>query len=952
MLATAFFAVACGAPSRVSDTQPITGEDPPAQYRHVVLDNGLEVLLVSRPGSDRAAASMAVGVGSADDPPGREGMAHFLEHMLFLGTDRYPQVDDYQKFLTAHGGHFNAYTAFEHTNYFFSVHNAHLEGALARFSRFFIAPLMDARYVQREREAVDAEYHAWLEEDTRGLLDVFKVHVNAEHPYAKFHVGNLDTLRSAGLRQEVLDFYARHYGVAKMKLSISGGQSLETLHVLAARYFSEIADSVNPRQDISAPLFHKEQLGRRVTIKPNREERSLLAVFPVSDMYPHYRSKPLSYIAHLLGHEGEGSLLSLLKHRAWASALSAGSGLRYRGGATSDVNILLSEEGLRHVDEVVRLLFDYIALIRSNGVEAWRFRELQALEELRFRYREFGDPLSHVTELSVHMHQFPVRDLLRGPYMFSEFKPELIHSELDHFRPDNMLLLVRNPLLQDATDASPWYQVPYRSEPFHPETLEAWRSPASQTAHLALPKANPFIPQNTEIYPLDEHLRVGADEPVPLLVNTHPRLRIWHLQDHRFALPYADIFVRMNFDGYRDTAEHKALARLWVAVVEDMLNEYLYPAYLAGVRVSLRALFWGIELRISGFNDRQQQVLADIVEKIRAFNPDLERVRQIQARLVRDLSNAVTRAPYQVLHRRMNQLLSGGDTEHNLAEAMKRLDSQSLMKYAHTMLARLHIQALMHGNISAEQSTALGAYLHPLVDAGVASELQRSVVHLPRNQTSVWLEDLPHNDTALVLYLQAEDDTPRTRIMVALSQQIFEADFFRELRTERQLGYAVFMSPSVLMDLAGLSWTIQSPDKSAKLLEQEIRAFMERSLGYAERLSPEDFAKHRESVIKTLNEQPKTLSSATEHWWKDTARPHVGFDTKQQLLKAAHTIDRGQWIAFYKNWLSSSARRELLLYAPGSAATPVVSADARRLYRQMGVFRRDMSTHTLVQTIY
>ena len=118
-------------------------------YRHRVLPNGLEVLLVSDLASDQAAAALAVDVGSFAEPESHLGLAHFLEHMLFLGTAKFPDPDGYGDFISRNGGDRNAYTALDHTNYFFSIRpEAFFEG-LDRFAQFFIAPRFDAAYVSR-----------------------------------------------------------------------------------------------------------------------------------------------------------------------------------------------------------------------------------------------------------------------------------------------------------------------------------------------------------------------------------------------------------------------------------------------------------------------------------------------------------------------------------------------------------------------------------------------------------------------------------------------------------------------------------------------------------------------------------------------------------------------------------------------------------------------------------
>ena len=82
-----------------------------SQSRTIVLDNGLKVYLLSDPDFNVSAASISVDVGSFQDPDNRLGLAHFFEHMLFLGTEKYPDVDEYSSYLKNNGGFSNAYTS-------------------------------------------------------------------------------------------------------------------------------------------------------------------------------------------------------------------------------------------------------------------------------------------------------------------------------------------------------------------------------------------------------------------------------------------------------------------------------------------------------------------------------------------------------------------------------------------------------------------------------------------------------------------------------------------------------------------------------------------------------------------------------------------------------------------------------------------------------------------------
>ncbi len=135
------------------------------EYRYLVLPNQLRVVLVSDPTTEKAAGALAVYRGSFHEPENRPGLAHFLEHMLFIQTKTYPEIDGFQHFISANGGQSNAYTALDHTNYFFDVQPSAFNEALDRFAHFFIDPVISAEYSAREKNAVDSEYQMQIKDD-------------------------------------------------------------------------------------------------------------------------------------------------------------------------------------------------------------------------------------------------------------------------------------------------------------------------------------------------------------------------------------------------------------------------------------------------------------------------------------------------------------------------------------------------------------------------------------------------------------------------------------------------------------------------------------------------------------------------------------------------------------------------------------------------------------------
>ena len=180
------------------------------------------------------------------DPATVPGLAHFLEHMLFLGTERYPNERDYSNYITCHGGSYNASTYYNDTNYYFSISSEHLKGALDRFSAFFTCPLFTESCTEREMNAVHEEFQKNLLNDLFRENRLFYSLVSADHPLNKFISGNKHTLtdvpksHGVNVREELFNFYSTHYSSHLMTLTIVGKESLDDLQSMTQEYFSDV----------------------------------------------------------------------------------------------------------------------------------------------------------------------------------------------------------------------------------------------------------------------------------------------------------------------------------------------------------------------------------------------------------------------------------------------------------------------------------------------------------------------------------------------------------------------------------------------------------------------------------------------------------------------------------------------------------------------------------------
>lgn len=893
-------------------------------YASFRLANGLKAVVISDPRTDKAAAALAVAVGSGLDPADRPGLAHFLEHMLFLGTRKYPQAGGYQAFITAHGGSHNAYTAYEQTNYFFDVDADSLEPALDRFAQFFIEPLFSEQYVAREKNAVESEYRAKIKDDGRRIYQVLKSVVNPAHPFSRFAVGSLDTLsdrKGDTLRQSLINFYARHYSAGLMTLVVLGREPLDVLRKWASDKFSAVPNTGAQRLEVTQPLFTPGSLPMRVNIVPLRDQRVLKLTWAIEPLLAHYRSKPADYVANLLGHEGSGSLLAALKSRGWADALGAGPEFSARDSATFGVSIALTREGLAHTEEVAAMVFRYLRLLRSHGIEQWRFDEQARMLELGFRFQESAEPIDYVSSLADQLQHFPARDVIREPYLMVDYDPALIRSLLARLTPEQTLMTVIAKR-QAADRHEPWYDTPYSVTPIASATLAQWHAHSGEGAMaLALPERNPFLPEQIALKPS------AGPTARPHLLEQVPGLQLWHQQDADFGTPRADFYFSVRSPLANDSARHAVLTELYVALVNDQLNQFSYPASLAGLNYRLYKHIRGVSVRISGFDDKQSVLLSRLVSTLREPVIAPERFKVLKERRLRQLRNARGDRPYtQALSEVGELLMQPHWNEEQRLAALKPLGIDDLRNFIPQLLSKIHIVALSHGNVTAADARELAAVLkRGLLNRAQALAVPpgRVVKLEPGDRYSRELH-IDHPDAAVAVYYQGARADDASRARFALLAQVLSAPFYQSLRTEQQLGYIVFSTDMPLLGVPGVAFLVQSPNTPAGLVEQHIERFVADFAQTVAAMSDAEFERNRQAVLSRVLEADKRLEERSDRYWEEIDLGEYRFDSRRRLADALRALSPQGFKAFYSDSLLGGQSRQLVVRAPGKqhAASP------------------------------
>lgn len=226
-------------------------------HLHLTLANGLRVSLRHAPRLKRCAAVLRVAAGSHDVLSAWPGLAHFLEHLLFLGTERFPANEGLMAYVQRHAGQVNASTRERTTDFFFELPPATFDDALERLADMLTHPRLALEDQLREREVLHAEFVAWSQDAKAQQQVALLEGLAAAHPLRAFHAGNRDTLpvEREAFQQALRGFYEGFYQSGQMSLSLAGPQPLEELEVLAQRFSEELTSGPLRPQDTPPVLM-------------------------------------------------------------------------------------------------------------------------------------------------------------------------------------------------------------------------------------------------------------------------------------------------------------------------------------------------------------------------------------------------------------------------------------------------------------------------------------------------------------------------------------------------------------------------------------------------------------------------------------------------------------------------------------------------------------------------
>lgn len=823
-----------------------------------------------------------------------------------------------------------------------------LYGALDRFAQFFVKPLFLESTLDRELRAVDSENKKNLQSDVWRLSQLAKSLSNPKHPYHHFSTGNLKTLRDdpqargVKIREEFIKFYEKHYSANRMKLVVLGKEPLDELETLVVDLFSEIKNKDLPenRWDDAQPL-EKSQLTTEIFAKPVMESRSLEISFPYQDEEDMYETYPSRYLSHMLGHEGPGSILAHLKDLGLANSLSAGAHTVCPGSAFLEIEISLTPEGLKRYRDVVKIVFQYIGMLKDEPPLEWAFEEMKNIAEVEFRFRQKSPASRFASSTSSTMQKPLPREWLLSAHKFRKFDAKAIVNAMQFLREDNFRLMIVSqdyPVSHDQKEQ--WYGTDYKVEKIPEDVIAEIRktltSSSERSKELHLPHRNEFIPTRLNVE------KVEVDEPAkaPKLLRDDERVRLWWKKDDAFWVPKANVNIMLRNPIVYDGPANIVKATLFVNLIRDALQEYSYDADIAGLQHGLVTNTAGLELNVHGYNDKLSVLMEKVLSTMREAELREARFDIIKERFARELKNLGYRQPYSQISDYTRYLVDEKRFISKLyAAELPYVTFEDVKVFARQMMSQMHIEMLIHGNVYREEAKKWAQLVENTLKPRVLPPAQWSVrrnMLLPPGSNFVFnhkLDDPENVNHAIEYYLQVGPFSDfELRAKVQLVAQMTDEPSFDQLRTKEQLGYVVWSGARPAATTIGYRVLIQS-ERTPQYLESRIDVFLAKFRKDLAEMSSEDFEKHKKSLIARKLEKMKNLTSETNRLWNHVMTETYNFFQFDIDVEHIRRVTKEDIVEFFARYIDpeSPNRAKLSIHLNAQViADPEISPSEQR----------------------
>ena len=929
LLLAMFVLVSCQAQQSKEDFGiPLIAEGPvlksptdPRQYDTLVLANGLEVVFVQDPEFADTAVSISVNVGGYQNPDQFPGLAHYLEHMVLTNSTKYPEPNRFLKLISEHSGVSNAFSLADSTLYFFSINDNNLELALDMFSSALRAPLLESKFSQDERIAVDEEWRRNRESDSYVRERVQALTANAKHPNAKFRAGSLDTLvdqPEQSLQDALRTFHATYYSANLMKLAIASHKPIAEQKRLVEAYFGSISNHQTPVPEIEEPIYNKEHLQQHIHVRTKAKGDWMILQFDLGKVAGNFHTQPFLYLARLFNSAEAGAL----KPKLQASGLIRNmdtqvTPFRYINAGELSVEIELTDKGIQHKDEIVASVLKYAQQIAQDGVNSAYYRQMKERLELNWINFTKSNAVDLVNLFSLDMHYFDAKELLITNAMVTQFDPQAINSVVRSITADNMRIWHLSDR-QRTNQALKYADGGFRTEPFTAAEKQVWQhmdvavtlpALASEQVPLSLLKNVEFAKSNSAM----------AIEFAP-----STSAEAWLLHSEHFNNPIAYVKTQIQTPATSLSAKNYVLSRI-VNNVFKRKNQAIKDRAVDSHSMTIFDNYNNqgmTEIGILGRMDLQLSYMLELYGNFKQLTftqADVDReVKHYLDSLNSVYASSVTSQLFIAIAQELSLAPLHFSNQEQI-DALWSLTLDDLVDFHQTMVEQNFLNILVFGHYMPEQVAELTVKLREVLGPSQVDARWQPARQFSPESLNLTSETLADNVGLMDVYVWPQRAARREQVQLTMLTQLLAPALFNRLRTEQQMGYVVNAFPDQIQEFPVMTVLVESGNTELAALKNAVDKFL---LDFYQQLQalPEDaFAQQKQSLLAQYNKSPDKLLDEANRYTKDWQLGNFEFDGYKQDIDTIRSTSKDELLVLYHAMFLSENTKNIVNQIKGTA---------------------------------
>lgn len=525
-----------------------------------------------------------------------------------------------------------------------------------------------------------------------------------------------------------------------------------------------------------------------------------------------------------------------------------------------------------------RQFFSYLNLLREKGIDKQYFDELANVLDIDFRYPSITRDMDYVEWLADTMIRVPVEHTLDAVNIADRYDAKAVKERLAMMTPQNARIWYISPK-EPHNKTAYFVDAPYQVDKISAQTFADWQKKAADIA-LSLPELNPYIPDDFSL------IKSEKKYDHPELIVDESNLRVVYAPSRYFASePKADVSLILRNPKAMDSARNQVMFALNDYLAGLALDQLSNQASVGGISFSTNANN-GLMVNANGYTQRLPQLFQALLEGYFSYTATEDQLEQAKSWYNQMMDSAEKGKAFEqaiMPAQMLSQVPYFSRDERR--KILPSITLKEVLAYRDALKSGARPEFMVIGNMTEAQATTLARDVQKQLGADGSEWCRNKDVVVDKKQSVIFEKAGNSTDSALAaVFVPTGYDEYTSSAYSSLLGQIVQPWFYNQLRTEEQLGYAVFAFPMSVGRQWGMGFLLQSNDKQPSFLWERYKAFFPTAEAKLRAMKPDEFAQIQQAVITQMLQAPQTLGEEASKLSKDFDRGNMRFDSRDKIV--------------------------------------------------------------------